>query len=148
MTVQARTQVDATLSQLNNNNEIIKIKKIDNEKAKQTKWKCATEERNFKSLVATSNMSDDSDISEQDHDAKHLKLLTDSDISFIAINVNMINSKNVDALNIIELVKLIEENDKNDVSSSSVFTAIALSSSITNQINESITEIMKIAECM
>ncbi len=93
-------------------------------------------------------MSDDSDISEQDHDAKHLKLLTDSDISFIAINVNMINSKNVDALNIIELVKLIEENDKNDVSSSSVFTAIALSSSITNQINESITEIMKIAECM
>lgn len=102
-TVQTRTRADATLSQLNDNDEIIKIKKTENEKAKQTKRKRAKEEKSFKSLAATSNMSDDNDISEQDRDAKRSKLLIDSDISFIANNVNTINSKNADASNIIEL---------------------------------------------
>ncbi len=134
--------------QLNDNDEILKIKKINNKIAKQTRWKYARKKRNFKFLIATFNMFDDSNISKQDHDVKYLKLLTNSDISFIAINVNMINSKNVDALNIIEFIKLIEEDDKNDVSLSFIFTVIALFLFIVNQINKSIIEIMKIVECM
>jgi len=43
---------------------------------------------------------------------------------------------------------LIEENDKNDVSLSFIFTAIALSLFIVNQINKSIIKIMKIIKCM
>ncbi len=74
--------------------------------------------------------------------------MTNSDISFIAINVNIINSKNVDVLNIIKFIKLIEEDDKNDVSLSFIFTAIALFLFIINQINKLIIEIMKMIECI
>ena len=51
-------------------------------------------------------------------------------------------------MTIIKFIKLIEEDDKNDVSLSFIFTAIALFLFIINQINKLIIEIMKMIECI